>query len=417
MPTQFHDRQVDGLPADPRHARIGKVLPFDVSGSIQVRVDLESAGQAQENRLGQPVAPMHEPAPGTPLAGLSRIDGKDGGANFLGLVGREGPKLGVAPTMMPSPLLAATLLGAGTNAREVLEDDYAARFHALDDALAQNVVAILPKPCLTPGDLLEMPLGASAAFGLELATKAEVPLFNLLPAPLSQELPVGQDGGSVDAEIDADDLAGRQYLRRVDGDDDVEPPTGRTAHKVGVVEAGRPVEPALGVVVDAEWELDPASHGGQADDTLVHFHAVGSRIIPDGPAISSGCADLPALLRQDEGGLDGFSRLHPRRDHQLTWQGWMLGPKVVVGRLVQRDTVPDTVFPTVFSNRVEANARSGKRSFQDRIPVFGHLKLETDRALHGSYVGSFLLMFKLCSARFPHFLCRLKSAVSMRGFR
>jgi hypothetical protein len=141
------------VPAETGYTGIGKVLPFDVPGSIQVRIDLIATRQAEEERLCRSVPPVLEAAPRASLTGMPGIDGFHPGTNFFGLVRREGPKLGIAPAVMPSPLLAAPLLSATADAGQIFEDYNAARLHVLNDAFAQNVIAILPKPCLPTSHL------------------------------------------------------------------------------------------------------------------------------------------------------------------------------------------------------------------------------------------------------------------------
>jgi hypothetical protein len=177
MLDHSHDRHVDRVPAEARHASFGKVLPFDVPGSIPIRVNLIAAGQAQENRLSRSIPLMHEAASGAPLRRVTRIDANHFAPDFLCLVGREGSKLPVTPGMMPPALFPAPLLCPAADVGEVFEDNNAARFHALDNPFAQNMVAIFPKPCLPAAYLLQMTLCRLAAFGLKLATKPEVPLF------------------------------------------------------------------------------------------------------------------------------------------------------------------------------------------------------------------------------------------------
>src|SRR4051812_19804420 len=96
-----HDRHVDKVPADARHASFGKVLRGDVAGSIVVRIGLISAFTAAENRLGRSVPLVNKAAPITPLAGMTRINRDYLTARLFRLVGREGAKLAVAPRMMP----------------------------------------------------------------------------------------------------------------------------------------------------------------------------------------------------------------------------------------------------------------------------------------------------------------------------
>ena len=415
MLSHSYDRHVDRVPAEARHASLGKVLPFDVPGSIEIGVDLIATGKAPEDRLCRPVPLVNKPALGAPLRRVTGIDSFNAGASLFGLVGREGAKLGIAPAMMPSPLLAATLLGSTADICEVFNNDNASRLHVLNDALAQNVVAIFPKPCLPTSDHLQMTLGRLAAFGLKFATKTEVPFLNLLPTPFPQELPVGQNGRSVDAKVNANGLTGGCDLWRIYGNDDIEPPAGRSAHKVGAVEADRPVKPVLGMIVKVKRELDAAFHSGQADKSLFNLHAIGSCVVPNGTPFSMRSAHLSALLQQRAGGFNSLRRLHPGRYHQLAWKGRVLGPKIVVRRLVQRHSVPDPVFPSVFRDRVEAVPASRQRLRQDGILFERGFDADGKSALHSSYMERNLSMFKPCSTCVPHFLCPLKSAVSMRG--
>ena len=412
-----HDRLVDVQPAETGYTGIGMVLPFNVPSSVKICIDLIPAGTTHEERLCRSIPLVHEAASRAPLAGMSRVNGLHAGTNLFGLVCYKGPKLGITPTMVPSPLTTTTLFGAAANVGQIFNDNYAARLRVLNDALAQNVVAILPKPCLSPSHLFKMAFSRLAAFGLKITTKPEVPLFYLLPSPLSEELPVGQNGGSVDAEIDTDGLAGGDDLRWIDSQNDIEPPAGRAMDKIGTVEARCPVEPPLRVGVDAEREFDPARHGGQANDAVLGFHAVGAGVVPDAAPLRLRSRNFPTSLLQHDGGLDGFGRLHSGRNHQLARHRRMLRSKIVVRRLVQRDAVLLSVLPTVLSHCVEAISRSGKRLRQDRVLLGESCQTYADRALHHSYIGSFLSMLKLCSAKFPHFLCRLKAAVSMRGAR
>jgi hypothetical protein len=402
MFTLPHDRHVDRVPADARHASFGKVLPFDIARSVKISVNLIATGEASENRLCWPVPLVNKPAFGTPLRRVTGINSNHARASLFGLVGCEGPKLSITPSVVPSPLFAATLLSASADIREVFNDDNASRLHALNDTLAQNVVAIFPKPCLPPSHLLKMAFSGLAAFGLKLATKTEVPFFNLLPSPLPKELPVGQNGGSVDAKINANGFTGGCYLWRVYSNNDIEPPTGRAAHKVGTVKAGRPVKPSLGMAMKVKRKLDATFYGRKANKPLIDLQAVGSHIIPNRTPFGMWSTNFLALLQHRENRLNSLCRFHARRNHQLAWKCRMLCPKIVVRRLVQRDTIPDAVFPTVFRDRVEAVPTSRQRSKQDGILFWRGVDTNGNGALHSSYMVSFLLMFKLCCEKLPH---------------
>ena len=385
-----HDRLVDVQPAETGYTGIGMVLPFNVPSSVKICIDLIPAGTTHEERLCRSIPLVHEAASRAPLAGMSRVNGLHAGTNLFGLVCYKGPKLGITPTMVPSPLTTTTLFGAAANVGQIFNDNYAARLRVLNDALAQNVVAILPKPCLSPSHLFKMAFSRLAAFGLKITTKPEVPLFYLLPSPLSEELPVGQNGGSVNAEIDSDGFSRSGDFRWINGYHNVEPPARSSLCQVGTVKAYSTIKPPFCLGMDTEWKLYAASYRRQTYDPVLRFHTVGSGVIADATPRRFRSRDFLSLFLDHDCGFYGFSRLHPSRDHQLARQSRVFRPKFVVRRFVKRDAILLTMLPAELSHGVEAVPRSGKRLCQDFVLFRERRQTYAKRALHTSYITRFL---------------------------
>jgi len=78
------------------------------------------------------------------LAHLTGIGGFNTGADFFDLAGREMSKLAMATAVVPTLLATPLLPGATADVGQV--HDHAARLHARNDALAQDLVAIVARP-------------------------------------------------------------------------------------------------------------------------------------------------------------------------------------------------------------------------------------------------------------------------------
>jgi hypothetical protein len=135
------------------------VFPGDIPGTVKVGVDLVSARLATKEGLRRAVAPMHMSTLAATLAGVPGVDGLHDRADILSFVGGEASKLGIAPTVMPTPLAPPSLLGACADLGQVLDHDHAARPYALDNLFGENVVAIPPKQSLSAAHLFQMTLG------------------------------------------------------------------------------------------------------------------------------------------------------------------------------------------------------------------------------------------------------------------
>ena len=66
---------------------------------------------------------------------------------------------------------------------------------------------------------------------------------------------------------------------------------------------------------------------------------------------------------------------------------------------MKRHAIPYAVFPTILCHGIEAIPIVSLRLNQDRFLFRRDIKLEEDRAFHGSYITRFLLIFKMHHGR------------------
>lgn len=124
--------------------------------------------------------------------------------------------------------------------------------------LGQDVVAVSAKPKLLARETLETPLGLPCAFALKFSAEPKVPVRDFPPSPLAQELAVGCNGGSIQAEVNPDRLSIVNELRRRNGEDNVQMPLAFAASKVGTVKARRLSKEVGRMVVESIGDLLPS---------------------------------------------------------------------------------------------------------------------------------------------------------------
>jgi hypothetical protein len=397
------------------------VFPGDLPGTVKVGVDLVSARLAPKEGLRRAVAPMHMSTLAATLAGVPGVDGLHDRADILSFVGGEASKLGIAPTVMPTPLAPPSLLGACADLGQVLDHDHAARPCALDNLFGENVVAIPPKQSLSAAHLFQMPLGRFRAFGLEFALEPEIPRFNLLPFSLPKELGGGCDGWSVDAEVNPDDATGRNEFRRLNVHDGVQPPTRRAAQQVCCNKATGLIEPFLGLTARRKGQFYTTGDGGKPDDSFVLFDAEAACVVTHHAAIPVRRRNLFAFLLQRKCRAQCFGRLHAGRNHKLGRQVRMRLAQVGVCRLMERNTVLLAPFPAQPSDSVKASTRGRQCRRQDRVLVGRQLKSNAHRALHTSCMEEISAMYKGLGRHFKPRSSPIKQALWLEyprgGFR
>ena len=387
------DRRVDGAPAGIGCTNLGKVFPSDVPRGVEIGVHHVSAFAALECRLRLAIPTMRVRTPSTTLTRVPRIDNLNLAAQIFGLVLDKGAKLRETPRVMPPPMLATALLCTGTNLREILQDDNAAGTHALNDPLAQNVIAVAPKPFADMADFFQVPLCRLRAFGLQPANKPEIPLICFFPPSLAEEHRVRGNGGAIDSKVYAHDVSVSGKRGLLNTQNDVEMPTGFVLNQVGAIEARCARDALTPLFVRAERHDDAAFGCRETNDPFRDIDAMRTGVVANAPTHCLRSRHAFSLTLQRKCRAQGLRRLHARGDNELCGKRRIRRTQVVVRRLVQFDAVFDAVVPPMTGNGIEALARSRKRIRQELFLVGIHRKLDANRSLHASYIQRFCQNF------------------------
>jgi hypothetical protein len=117
---------------------------------------------------------------------------------------------------------APSHLGGLSNVLQVFQGDGRPCGRVLHDAFTQDVIVIFASPKLFPAHRLQMSPGGAGAFGLQLSFHSEGPPLLFFPSPLSQEVTIGGDGGTVQSQVYSYDLWRCEGGGCRDGDDDMQ---------------------------------------------------------------------------------------------------------------------------------------------------------------------------------------------------
>jgi hypothetical protein len=147
------------------------------------------------------------------LACMPWVNLDDTNTTRLCFVLHKGVQLGKRPAMQ-APLVvsllarifAASHLACLSNVLQVFQRDRRTCGGVLNNALGEYVIVVFMPPKLFARKLLEVSLGASGAFGLQLSFQSEATPFLFLPLPLPQEVTIGCDSRTVQAQVYPNDL-------------------------------------------------------------------------------------------------------------------------------------------------------------------------------------------------------------------
>ena len=334
----------------------------------------------------------------------------------FGFVGQERSQLGEGPGVQPSTLRRTALLDADPNVGQVLHDERGAWRNRLHEPLAENVVAIPPKPCRPTAQTTQSSFRSGGAFSLELTTQPERALFDGPPLRRAVKGVVGGDRRPIEARSmptmapeSSNKTAGRvttacsQNLPWRTIRSALSKPV-RLLQQCGCMRVGR------------EPDHLPTTGRGQAGS--VSDHPVGASVVADRHHRPSRARHLPTMLLEGQGRRNRLTRSHPCRHHQLRRQCWMFGSQIVVGRFVQFHAVALLVLPPIRSDGVEAFRGQSHRFEQCCSLLNGRLEPESNRPLHAHILHDFdrkerLVCSKCVRAqRGAAFLCQLRQAVS-----
>lgn len=188
----------------------GKVFGADILRGVQISIEAIATLPTEEQTLRTTIRAMLKTATATGLRGVPGVNLDDGHPAFLRFIGKKCLELRKTPRM-ETALGVRALLHPGTapNVSQVLNHDGTARGGLLHKPLGKHMVMVSSLAQQFPAQLFEMSLSRAGAFCLKFATQAEDAAFLFLPAALSQEVTSRGDGGTVQAQVNANHLVSR----------------------------------------------------------------------------------------------------------------------------------------------------------------------------------------------------------------
>lgn len=259
----FGNRARYDWPVDVRPAQVGHASLGDVSGGVEVGMELESAVPAS---VGVPsaVAFVGVSASRALLAGVSGVDQNDALAECFRLVSQELLKLEERPAVelrveLPaSPLLDSyafqVLKGEGSEGR-------------LGYLLGYAMVHVSHKPSLSPRKPLELPFGGASAFGLEPLSEVCILPPTVLHTLGIEKPAVGAHGNIDNAPVYAEYLP-TYWFRRFCLYRSVDVECTSLINQGGTLDC--PVEVSLVILREGKGGLDSPLEGADAHPTLGH---------------------------------------------------------------------------------------------------------------------------------------------------
>ena len=181
-----------------------------VVGAIKVGIESIATLTAFEKRLGATIRPMLIATFATRLRGVTRVNSLDANPTFLRLVDGEIIQLRKGPAMQTTPgivLRGSTYLRGFPNVGQVLEDNRCSGLGVLYYSLTQYVVCVPVESGLLFAQLFQVFLGRLGSVGLQFPTYAEVATVNLFPMFAPQELTFRGDCGSIQTQVNSNDLS------------------------------------------------------------------------------------------------------------------------------------------------------------------------------------------------------------------
>jgi len=247
------------------------------------------------------------------------------------------------------------------------------------------VIAISADAVDLSSKLAERSLRGPGAFRLQRPSASEVASINFTPAPNAEKARVTGHRWTTNAEIDADGNADVSELRVRQSNDRVQPELAVSDNQVGTIESHCPSEQVDRVWVGGERDHLTTMDRGQARRSS--DQPVGPSVVTDGHHCSSWARSSPTLLFSSQRRRDRLTGPHPRRNHQLTRQRWVLSSQRVVRRFVQFNAVALLVRPPIRRHRVEADGRYAHRLQENRTLFVGWLQTNPDRPQHAYIVA------------------------------
>jgi hypothetical protein len=310
---------------------------------------------------------------------MSRVHSDYPAPQSLGFVLQKAFQLGERPGVQPAFRFPTTGLDPSSNIRQILNDDRAAGLDALNDPFGEDVIAIPSEPLLAAREAAKAPFGTLRAVGLQSTPETEAALDDFAPLLLAEELPLRGDGGTSDAEIDAEGNSRFLCGRVRECDDDVQGEAPLLADEIGG--GGRRSQGIQGVGWQLEGHIDPAPGGREAGDPRLPRKPVGMEIEAWRADRCVRAADLFALLQQRQrrrNRRNRFGGFLPCLNVKVGNEGGVLALAITVGEAVQGVSVAVPKTPALGGDVIERGGKLCDRLVQRRSLLGGGLQLQSD---------------------------------------
>lgn len=328
---------------------------------VATRVDIAVRPVATRTGEAMPRPFSNFPAHRARLARIGGVDIDNSETGSLRLVGHKVLQLPKGPTVQSS---SDALTGPNTlpDMRQVFHANLAgSRGQGLgNDGFTGLVVDVFHMPLLAPGDNLEFALGGAATVGLETTAMGKVNIALVSQLVATPDPASAGRGEIVFPDINPQNATARDGRDLRETEDEVEIPDSLTDN-----------EPRfLGRATGKQVALVPASGKGDLDTTRQGEQRQGTRPNRVGPLVE---IDRRRIKRHSGNGFVFRKALvflkrfigvgHPvnRLTDHLTTERRELFSNRVIGQMVQRDTVPTTMF---LHQRNHSRAGVSKRSRQ-----------------------------------------------------
>jgi len=339
------------------------VFVTDIERGIPIGISTMATRTTDKRRLALTVTSVNETASVALLTGMARIDSDHTAAQCFGLVFKEAFELRERPGVKSSLGLSPPRLHSRSNVGQVLHHDGGSRRDALQNALAQYVIAIPSEPCVTAREASKVALGALRAFGLQFSLQAEAALADFTPALLAVHPSVRCHGGAADAQINTNRLPVVHELGRWDTQADMKRKSPLAVDQIG--RAYLVTSHRLGVGRDIEVDLLAAGRCGQVDNTSRPVDFERANVEPWRAEHGRRAVDLAALLTARYSGLDRLRCLLASLNMQVRIEIWYQNAAIAIGQFMKRVGIAFTQPPSFSANMVKRYGKLLHRFKQD----------------------------------------------------
>ncbi len=374
----LHDRQ----PAGRGYTSTGMVLGRDVTGGVEVGIEMKTAFPTPKRASGTAVVAGDMPAAATGLRSVPWVNHGYRTTSFLGLVRNKALELSERPGVhLALRLCSPSDLHPLTDVFEIFQHDRAAWLGSTNDLFGEHMITVSTKAPLLMAYTSQMASGAFGSLLLQRSLEMKQPCLDRLPAPFAEKLTRRRDRRATQAQIDTDDLSSRLNLWLLNADDDVQPPGSTSLDQVGGID--RIAHILFGVVGYAEADRLSPTDQCQTDRGASPIEVVGALIVAWWAKTRSGHTGRALRVApQCECTFQRFGGFHSRLNEQVARQIGQRVTQRVVGQAVQPGRVRDIRTPAALDTTIERLGR--EQSDARQVFSLGRcwLKLDTDRALH-----------------------------------